>query len=187
MVTDETEERRLLLAAIHSQIGRNVIRVQSLEIGLKTLVPFLDLRGASHCLDGLLDRRAQVSKNTLGQLVGAFLNSASSADPRFAGAVEKILSDRNNLVHHFHVTFGARMSSAEGCRWVSAQLDEQYESIKRFERLVNGFLLDLLHTLRDTTFQGHPQYEEFATLCRTFSATLEAAGILDPPIVSPDA
>ena len=68
----EGTEHSAWIGLIHARVGRNVVRVQSLEIGLKTLLPFIDIRGASHCLDGLLDRHGQVAKNTLGQLVEAF-------------------------------------------------------------------------------------------------------------------
>lgn len=182
MATDPIAEHRASLCQVHARVGRNVIRVQSLESGLKALVPFLDLGEASHCLEGLLDRHAQVARNTLGQLVGLFRGSTSSDDPRFAEAVEKILSDRNNLVHHFHATFGPQTSTAEGCARVSAQLDEPFEAIKLFERLVNGLLLDVLHALRDTTFKDSSEYEEFAALCRDFGSALSAAGLLDVPL-----
>jgi hypothetical protein len=186
MATQATEHEERV-SQIHARVGRNVVRVQSLEVGLKTLLPFLDLRGASHCLDGLLDRQTEVARNTLGQLIGAFLSLTSSDDPRFPESVQRILSDRNNLVHHFHTTLGVRTSTQEGCAWVIAQLDEQFEAIKLFERLVTGLLLEVLHALRDTTFKNSPGYDDFAGLCLEYSTVLRAAGISDPTIERPNA
>lgn len=181
MADEVTPERRVLLGQVHARVGRNVIRVQSLESGLKTLVPFLDLRGAPHCLDGLITRHAQVARNTLGQLAGLFLGSTSIDDPRLSEMIESILKDRNNLVHHFHATLGCQMSTLEGCARVNAQLDEQFEAIKLLERLVNELLMDVLHALRDITFKGAADYDDFAALCCEFSTALRATGLLDLP------
>jgi hypothetical protein len=181
MTNNLTPQHRVLLGQVHARVGRNVIRVQSLEGGLKALVPFLDLQGATHCLDGLADRHAQVAKNTLGQLVKAFLDSSSSDDPEFAKMVEGILRDRNNLVHHFHSIFGPQLLTPEGCVQASAQLDEQFEAVRRLERLVNELLMDVLHALRDVTFNGAPEYDEFAALCRDFGSAVSAGDPLAPP------
>ena len=126
MTNEPTAEHRVLVTQVHERVGRNVVRVQSLESSLKALVPLLDLDGAAHCLDGLADRHMEVSKNTLGQLVGSFLGSVKSDDPRFADSVTKVLNDRNNLVHHFRAIFGNQMSTVEGCTRVSVQLDEEW-------------------------------------------------------------
>lgn len=177
----QNTEHKARMDQIHARVGRNVIRAQSLEIGLKTLLPFIDIRGASHCLDGLVDRHGQVAKNTLGQLVEAFLRFVLSDPPNLADAAQKILNDRNNLVHHFHASLGTHTSTAEGCAWVMNQLDEQFAEIKLFEQLVSGLLLDVLHALRDKTFKGSPGSTDFDALCREFSDALNAAGILVPP------
>lgn len=173
----EGTEHGTRIGQIHSRVGRNVLRVQSLEIGLKTLLPFIDIRGASHCLDGLLDRQAQIARNTLGQLVETFQRAVSSDPVGLAVAAQKILDDRNNLVHHFHTTLGTHTSTPEGCAWVMAQLDEQFEAIRSFEELVSGLILNVLHVLRDATFKNSGRFEEFDALCREFSAALHAAGI----------
>jgi len=183
----EAAEHKARIGEIHARVGRNVIRVQSLEIGLKTLLPFIDIRGASHCLDGLAIRRGQVAKNTLGQLVEAFLQHVSSDPSGLAGAAQKILNDRNNLIHHFHSTLGTQTSTPEGRAWVIAQLDEQFEAIKLFEQLVSGLLLDVLHALRDSTFKNSAGSEDFNALCREFSAALHAAGVLAPSAGHPSA
>jgi hypothetical protein len=182
----EGTDHRAAISEIHARIGRNVIRVQLLEIGLKTLLPFIDIRGASHCLDGLTDRHGQVAKHTLGQLVEAFLRRVSTDPPGLAAAAQKILNDRNNLIHHFHSTLGTRTSTAEGRAWVMAQLDEQFEAIKLFEQLVSGLLLDVLHALRESTFKDSVGSEDFNALCREFNAALQGAGMSGPVSRDPE-
>jgi hypothetical protein len=177
MQSDPTLEHRRLVTQIHARVGRNLIRVQSLEVGLKTLVPFLSIGEAMHCLDGLKQRHAQAAKHTLGQLVGSFLEATSSDDPRAKEMVERVLEDRNNLVHHFHSTLGRDSLTLEGCVRVSGHLDAQFEAIKALEGLVSGLLLDVLHALRDITFTGTADYEDFAALCREYSSALRAAGV----------
>ena len=174
-----TPEHQSLVSEIHGRVGRNVIRVQALERGLKALVPLLDLQGKSHCFDGLEDRSAQSARNTLGQLVGSFLRSTSGDNSGFTETFEKIVTDRNNLVHHFHDLIGTMMSTSEGCVRAKQQLDEQFELIKLFENLVNALIMEVLHAIRDITFRGTTEHGDFAVLCDRLGAAFHSANLAD--------
>ena len=182
MTSDTKSEHRALMAQIHQGVGRNVLRVQELERALKVLLPLVDLKGKSHCLDGLSDRSAQVAMNTLGQLIDSFRKS-TTVDPEFDLHLKQIVDDRNNLVHHFHTTFGTRISTIEGCAQVKDKLDAQFEAITRLERAVNSLFLTIVHSLRDTTFQGTPEYADFSALCEKLSSTLRSFGFAEIPVL----
>jgi hypothetical protein len=150
-----------------------VIRVQMLEGALKTLLPFIDLQGAPHCLSGLPTRVGQVSKQTLGQLIGTLQERVQTDRPDFAGVLEQIVSDRNALVHHFVATFGALPKTEEGHAELLQLLDAQLELVKALESTVHGLLVGVLQTLRDTREMASPAYQEFAAICAEFEAALE--------------
>ena len=173
----DTEEHRELVMPIHARVGRNLIRGQSLEVGLKTLLPFINIGKASHCLQGLAERHAQIAKTTLGPLVNSFFEVAKCEDGSLQALIECVLKDRNNLVHHFHETLGRDALTRDGCNRIIATLDDQFEAIKSVERIVTDILQQLLRTIRDITFQGSPDYEDIARLCAEYEAALRAAGI----------
>lgn len=172
-----TNEHRELLMRIHARVGRNLIRGQSLELGLKSLLPFIDIGNASHCLQGLAQRHALIAKTTLGQLVKSFFEVAKCEDGSLQVLVERVLKDRNNLVHHFHETLGSDVLTQEGCKRVIATLDDQFVAIKSVERMVTDILQELLRTLRDTTFGSSPDRDDIVRLCADYEAALRSSRI----------
>lgn len=172
-----TDKHRELMVCIHASVGRNLIRGQSLEVGLKTLLPFINIGDAPHCLHGLGERHAQLAKTTLGQLVKSFYEVAKCEDGSLQALIERVLNDRNNLVHHFHETLGRDALTRDGCNRIIAALDDQFEAIKLVEEIVTEILQQLLRAIRDITFQGTPDYEDIASLCAEYEAALRSKGI----------
>lgn len=149
---------------VHQRVGRNVIRVQFLERALKTFVPFVDLQGAKHALDGLPGRAERVRKQTLGQLIGSFQESLTSSNADFDGLLSRVVANRNDLVHHFPAKYGSMSRTADGHLELLRKLDHQLEEIKSLESLTHGLLLGFLKVLRDNQAAGSESYRDFASI-----------------------
>lgn len=151
---------------VHRRVGRNVIRVQRVEWTLKALVPFLDLQGAAHCLDGLDERAARTANHTLGQLIRSFRNSFASESPEIKRDLETILADRNDLVHQFQKTYGPLSRDIEGRDVIIAKLDAQFALVTKFEQALLDVLLQLLCILRDAQELNSEAFRAFAEVHR---------------------
>jgi hypothetical protein len=159
-----------------------VIRVQVLESALKALLPFIDLKGAPHCLSGLETRVGHVSKQTLGKLIGTLQERVQADSPEFAAMLEQIVIDRNALVHQFAATFGTLPNTEEGHDELLKLLDAQLEQVKALEDTVHGLLVDVLRTLRASREEASPASKEFAAICAEFEAALETRTALGDEI-----
>lgn len=85
---------------------------------------------------------------------------------------KQVVEDRNNLVHHFHSTFGPLLATDEGHEEVLKTLDRQLESIRALEKLVHGLMAGILRALRDIESPGSDGYKEFASLCDQFETAI---------------
>ena len=147
---------------VHERVGRNVIRVQILEVALKSFVPVLDLQGARHAPDGLPERTERAQ--TLGQLIGSLQGSLTSSDEAFDDLLSRVVADRNDLVHHFPAKYGSMSRTADGHSALLRKLDHQLEDIKSLENLMHGLFLGFLKALRDNQAAGSESYRDFASI-----------------------
>ena len=140
------------------KIGRNMMLFQQLEYLLKFVVANGNLSGYSSKLKDIQAKRTEsIHKQTMGQLVGQFLqnsdpdyqvftnepevlkeahislrfsietNSASHAAKK--EALAELVSQRNELIHHLLPKFDT--TSQTSCEELSIQLDAQSEIIRR--------------------------------------------------------
>jgi hypothetical protein len=139
------------------KIGRNIILFQQLEQLLKYLCVNEDISGFASQLQNLTEQRnASIHKQTMGQLVGQYINSVNPepkelpAEPeeieeayvafkfridcdavyfeKKKEALANLVSERNNLVHHLLPKFD--LSNPESCKTIGIKLDDQSERIR---------------------------------------------------------
>lgn len=160
------------IAEVHRRVGRNVIRVQRLEGALKALVPYLDIQGAAHCLDGLDERAARTANQTLGQLIRSFRNSFTSESLEMRRELETILAGRNELIHQFHKTYGPLWRDHNGRGAIVAKLDAQFEQVTKFEQVLLDLIVQLLRIFRDCQDSDSEAFQAFEEAYRQVESAL---------------
>jgi len=139
------------------KVGRNVVLFQQLEQLLKFIVANGSLSGFASELKTLKkEQENKVNKQTMGTLVGQYVENSNpesdtqSTEPEeideayfsFSFRIEcdddyyesrkealsKLVSERNDLIHHLLPRFD--MKSAESCRVLGKELDDQSDQIR---------------------------------------------------------
>ena len=157
MATDHAQA----VAEVQRRIGRNVLLYQATEQALKTLLHLMRHENALHCLDGFVERHAEYSRKTLGQLVQSFRDRNQSDQPELWGTyLADLLSDRNDLIHHA----GLNLRTVDSCREGATRLNEEHERAIQMKNMVDDILLDVLQALCDVTFRGTSEEAAMRTL-----------------------
>jgi len=139
------------------KIGRNVMLFQELEHLLKFIVANGTISGYASELENIKVKQvASVNKQTMGQLVGQFIENTNpdyeehSSEPEEITevyfsfnfhvetdliyyetkkeALAQLVSERNELIHHLLPKFDA--NSAKSCKTIEEKLDNQSEKIR---------------------------------------------------------
>lgn len=140
------------------KIGRNVLLFQELEYLLKYLVANSSNSGyVSELAVQEKKRRVTINKQTMGQLIGQYIESSdpetqeileepktikeelfvqlkfgfgdSTYHDKKKAALTKLVDDRNELIHHLLPEFDS--NSIESCVQIGKKLDEQRDNIVR--------------------------------------------------------
>jgi hypothetical protein len=155
-----------LVKEVQRKIGRNILLFQKLEYLLKYMVANASFSGYSSELEGIISSRKEaVNKQTMGQLVGQFVENSNPQnandstepdvlkEPHFSfdfkmetdedsyqekkASLSKLVLERNNLVHHLLPELNPE--SFESCKKVERNLDKQADKvlleIKNFQAL----------------------------------------------------
>ena len=146
-----------LVREIQRKIGRNILLFQQLEYGLKYIVANGQFSGYLSELESIIaTRKSSVNKQTLGQLVGQFVESSNPTrndystepdeikEPHFSfdfrietdensykekkESLSRLVLERNKLVHHLLPELDPK--SFESCKKVEKNLDEQGDRIR---------------------------------------------------------
>lgn len=139
------------------KIGRNMMLFQQLEYLLKFVIANGNISGyASELKDKKVKRTAIINKQTMGQLVGQYIECSNPSREELSSEPEElkegyisfnfriecdsvyyetkkealaiIVSERNELVHHLLPNFDAK--SAKSCEELETKLDNQAEKIR---------------------------------------------------------
>jgi hypothetical protein len=165
------------LDEVLKKIGRNVLLFQELEYLLKYLVAKSAISGyVSELISQEEKRRATISKQTMGQLIGQYIEisnpetrevleepknlkqeqfiwvkfgfgDSSDYDTK-KKALAKLVDDRNELIHHLLPQFDR--NSIESCLQIEKKLDEQRDNIVREINNVK-WEIDALHKVAKET------------------------------------
>ena len=88
---------------VHRRIGRNLLRFQEIEVGLKLILPYVHPDAGAKGIDALKSYRQQrVTSQTLGPLLAELEASISASPNVFASSLDNLRKARNDLVHHFY-------------------------------------------------------------------------------------
>jgi hypothetical protein len=156
---------------IQQLIGAIVISAQEAEQYLKMILPFTNSQGQS--ISGVLERNGELKKGTLGKLVGQFLDSHTSHTSDFVSRLKQIVTERNQIVHHFGETYGERLRSGQ-VELVADSLRAQLAGINAFNEALQNTALHLFEAVRDTTFNGTPEYQLMADLCASIRSRVSS-------------
>jgi len=146
-----------LIREIQRKIGRNILLFQQLEYALKYVVANGRFSGYSSDLKNIIEsKRESVNKQTMGQLVGQFVESHNPARDESLNEPEelkeahflfdfrvktdeksyedqketlsRLVLERNKLVHHLLPEFDP--NSFESCEQVERKLDDQADRVR---------------------------------------------------------
>ena len=146
-------------------VGAIVLSTQDAEMYLKFILPFTDSNDPS--ISSALARHAKLKKRTFGDLVGKFVGSSTSESLALAQHLANLVDQRNRIVHHFGETYGSQLRSGDS-QQVIVSLQTLQANVDGFRVALEQAALNLLETLRDVTFSGTPEYEDYANLCALF-------------------
>lgn len=157
MEMERTEEDlKTAKGEVHRKIGRNTLMFQHMEQMLKYMIAHGHIHGDVNTLKtNLVRRKDSVSRKTMGQLMGDFMENAHGEmieteapdeikvhmsfqfkvgcdevyyDKRKKELAE-IVSERNDLIHHLLPRFN--LATIESCHEIETHLDSQYEKLTK--------------------------------------------------------
>ncbi|WP_036165465.1 hypothetical protein [Noviluteimonas dokdonensis] len=153
-------------------VGAIVLSAQSSEHYLKAILPFTHTKDPS--LAGALARAEKLKRRTLGDLVGKLVDASTSKSDHFEADLANLVDDRNRVVHHFAETYGKQLKDGD-VEGVITALRTIRANAKALEQAVEGLALRLMEALRDITYRGTPEFDDFDALCVEFRNRLPAA------------
>jgi len=117
-----------LVLEMHAKMGRNLLRFQLIESGIKLMLPVTHPDGSASGDDAYATLKSEVKQKTLGGLRTRLLEAVRTDDPdRFSSYLSSVVDSRNNFIHHFLQQPGVSLASQDGLRAAVSYLDEQYE------------------------------------------------------------
>ncbi|MUK62731.1 hypothetical protein GNP81_16305 [Aliivibrio fischeri] len=153
-----------LINEVQRQVGRNIILFQQLEGLLKHILTFQEIDGHISELQDIIEfKRASLSKQTMGQLVGQFTENNNQnesirsdndhKEPHISfkfwvdneefylnknKSLSKLVQERNKLVHHLLLELD--LKSIDSCEHISKGLDIQCEHIRSEINATQSFI-----------------------------------------------
>lgn len=158
--TSNSDNKRLL-----QLVGEIVLTSQEIEHCLKVTLPFVKSKDAS--LGAAIIRHEKLKKRSLGELAKILTKSSSSDSLGFEQYLEKLVNSRNQIVHHFHDTYGPKIAAGRH-KEVIASLETQLEDLRNCRAEMQKMALFVIEALRDITFHGTPEYDQMAAACESF-------------------
>lgn len=174
-------EHAALLNSVLVRLGRNILLFQQIESGLKFVLPFVHPSGSARGNEAYAGFRDKARRQTLGQLAQSLQDSTSTDSNTLGQYLERMVEQRNQLVHHFHEIPGVSLSTEAGCRVAIQVLDDQHREAQLLQALLHAMALSLGTVL----MKGAPEAdEELAKACAALKqqlpATVEYVDLADP-------
>lgn len=120
-----------LMREMLAKMGRNLLRFQLIETGLKLMLPFTHQEGSASGYDAYLALKEDVKTKTLGGLRTMFLEAMKTEDPdRISEYLNEVIESRNNFIHHFLQQPGISLNSNDGCHAAISYLDHQFDLVE---------------------------------------------------------
>jgi hypothetical protein len=160
------------IAGMHRRIGRNLLRFQEIEHGLKFMMPYVHPEAHGGGLEAFMRVRTETASGTLGILVGRYKEATKAESPElFDEELQKLVDARNELVHNFLRLPGIDWMSPDSIDVAIQYLDNQFEACQFIYDLVRANTGLLLREIL-----AAPAYEtdEYSAIRKKLDASLPA-------------
>lgn len=173
-------EHAALLNSVLLRLGRNILLFQRIESALKFMLPFMHPKGSADGDDAFVRFRDETKSKTLGKLVRNLQESMRADTDAVAQYLERMVQQRNQLVHHFHEMPGVSLLTVDGCRAAIQILEEQLREAQPLEDLVHVLGVSLGASLA-AKFEDDPEWVAIYTaLKQKLPAHVEYVDLSDP-------
>lgn len=143
-------EQSKAIDEVHRRIGRNLLRFQGIEIGLKLILPYIHPEGGAKGAEALRAyRKEHVESKTLGPLFEQFRESIDAPPGFFERSLEDVCDARNKLVHHFYQLPDVNLLKLEGIAQAVEYLDRQFKDAEELSEIIRIQSLVLLLILME--------------------------------------
>ncbi|AQV92299.1 hypothetical protein BJN34_00130 [Cupriavidus necator] len=173
-------EHTALLNSVLLRLGRNILLFQQIESGLKFMLPFMHPKGSANGDDAFAKFREEAKGQTLGKLVKNLQESVKADTDAVAQYLERMVEQRNQLVHHFHEMPGVSLVTVDGCHAAIQILDEQHREAQPLQDLVHVLGVSLGASLA-AKFKDNPEWVAvYTALKQQLPAHVEYVDLSDP-------
>jgi hypothetical protein len=174
-------EHAALLNSVLFRLGRNILLFQQIESGLKFMLPYMHPKGSASGDDAFARFRDKTMGQTLGKLVESLKESTRADTDTLAQYLERMVEQRNQLVHHFHEMPGVSLLTVGGCRAAIQVLDEQHREAQPLQDLVHALGVSLAASLAKAKFKDDAELVAVCTaLKQQLPAHVEYRDLSDP-------
>lgn len=150
-------EHTALLNSVLLRLGRNILLFQRIESALKFMLPYMHPKGSANGDDAFAKFRDEAKGKTLGTLVKNLQESINADTDAVAQYLERMVGQRNQLVHHFQEMPGVSLFTVDGCRAAIQILDEQHRETQPLQDLVQVLGVSLGASLAEK-FKDDPEW-----------------------------
>lgn len=173
-------EHAALLNSVLLRLGRNILLFQQIESGLKFMLPYMHPKGSASGDDAFARFRDKTKSQTLGKLVENLQESMRADTDTLAQYLERMVAQRNQLVHHFHEMPGVSLLTVDGCRAAIQTLDEQHREAQPLQDMVHALGVSLGASMA-AKFKDYPEFVTvYAALKQQLPAHVEYVDLTDP-------
>jgi hypothetical protein len=142
-------DKESMIDDLHRRIGRNLLRFQAIEQGLRLTLPYVHPDGGAKGADAMREYREQfVSAKPLGLLIEQFRASIAGTPELWQHGLARLLAARNELVHQFYSRFD--FLSPDSVLEALEYLDRQYKEAEEWAEIFRVQSLVLLLILIET-------------------------------------
>lgn len=135
---------------LHRRVGRNLLRFQEIEQSLRGMLPYIHPDGSKHGVDAMQAyQRAKLDGTPLGILIGQFKESLDGIPEFWESGLDRLLKERNDLVHHFHKNSRFDLLLPSGLDEALVYLDEQYHNTAEWAGIIRTHSLIVLLLLME--------------------------------------
>ena len=170
------------IAGMHRRIGRNLLRFQAIEHGLKFMMPYVHPEAHGGGLEAFMRMRTETANGTLGILVGRYKEAIKTEPPElFDEELQKLVDARNELVHKFLRLPGIDWMSPDSIDAAIQYLDKQFEACQFIYEFVRANTGALLREILAAPAYDGTEFETFrAKVDAMIPAAVEVINVSDP-------
>lgn len=175
-------DRAKRIAGMHRRIGRNLLRFQEIEHGLKLMMPYIHPEAHKDGLDGFKRLRAEAASGTLGGLATLFKGAVTPDPPDIIEQrLRQLVDARNDLVHNFLRLPQFDWLSPDSIDAANEYLDKQFAESEFIHRLIRETAVATLREiLASPAYTGADLAESRERLETIIPADVEIVSRTDP-------